>query len=148
MSGQKPYLDSSALAKRYVEERGSDAMDLIFEEAEQGTRPFLFSLWNVGELAVVFHKYRKDGLLKASTMMSAFLSEMKRLGKSRAAEVVPVSGSLIADAVAYTLKHHVCVGDALQVASCKMVSGARFVTADRKLTGVAEREGVETSLVA
>jgi hypothetical protein len=41
----------------------------------------------VGELAVVFDKYERDGLLEAKRVMMTFLEEMKRLGKSRAAEM-------------------------------------------------------------
>ena len=79
------YLDSSALAKRYVQERGSESMDKIFESAEKGEEPVFFSMWNVGELAVMFDKYEQEGLLEAKQVMMTFLEEMRRLSKSRAA---------------------------------------------------------------
>ncbi len=141
------YLDSSALAKRYVEEKGSEAMDQIFERAEKGEESLFFSTWNVGELAVVFDKYERAGLLEAKHVMTTFLQEIKRLGKSRAAEVVPVSGSVIANAVVLTLRHHIYVADALQVISCQTISSAGFVTADRRLAGIAEEEGLKTTVV-
>ncbi len=141
------YLDSSALAKRYVEEKGSEAMDQIFERAEKGEESLFFSTWNVGELAVVFDKYEREGLLEAKHVMTTFLQEVKRLGKSRAAEVVPVSGSVIANAVVLTLRHHIYVADALQVISCQTISSAGFVTADRRLAGIAEEEGLKTTVV-
>jgi uncharacterized protein len=141
------YLDSSALAKRYVQERGSDRMDQIFERAEKGEEPVFFSMWNVGELAVVFDKYERDGLLDAKHVMLTFLEEVKRLGKSKAAEMVPVSGSMIAEAVALTFKHHAYVADALQVVSCQTEEDARFVTADRRLAGIARDEGLKVTLV-
>lgn len=141
------YLDSSALAKRYVQEEGSDRMDQIFERAEKGEESVFFSTWNVGELAVVFDKYEREGLLEAKPVMMTFLKEVKRLGKSRAAEVVPVSGSVIADAVTLTFKHHVYMADALQVVSCQTVAGAGFVTADRRLAGIARDEGLRATLV-
>ena len=141
------YLDSSALAKRYVQEEGSDRMDLIFERAEKGEETVFFSTWNVGELAVVFDKYERDGLLEAKPVMMTFLNEVRRLGKARSAEVVPVSGSLIAEAVALTLKHHIYVADALQVASCLTITNAGFVTADRRLAGVARGEGLKATLI-
>jgi uncharacterized protein len=141
------YLDSSALAKRYVQEGGSDRMDQIFERAEKGEEPVFFSMWNVGELAVVFDKYERDGLLDAKHVMLTFLEEVKRLGKSKAAEMVPVSGSMIAEAVALTFKHHAYVADALQVVSCQTEEDARFVTADRRLAGIARDEGLKVTLV-
>ncbi len=141
------YLDSSALAKRYVEEEGSDKMDRIFEAAEKGEESVFFSTWNVGELAVVFDKYEREGLLEAKRVMMTFLEEMKRLGKSRAAEMVPVSGSVIAQAVTLTFKHHIYVADALQVISCRTVTDAEFVTADRRLAGIAKDEGLKVTIV-
>lgn len=122
-------------------------MDEIFERAEKGEEPLFFSAWNVGELAVVFDKYEREGLLDAKEVMMTFLGEVKRLGKSRAAEVVPVSGSVVADAVALTRKHHVCVADAIQVASCQTASRAGFVTADRRLARIARQEGSRVTLV-
>jgi uncharacterized protein len=141
------YLDSSALAKRYVQEDGSDRMDQIFERAEKGQESLFFSTWNVGELAAVFDKYEREGLLEAKTVMMTFLGEVKRLGKSRSAGVVPVSGSLIAEAVALTFKHHIYVADSIQVASCQTVKDAGFVTADRRLADVARDEGLKAALI-
>ena len=141
------YLDSSALAKRYVEEGGSERMDQIFERAEKGEEPVFFSMWNVGELAVVFDKYEREGLLEAKQVMMTFLEEMKRLGKSRAAEVVTVSGSLMAEAVTLTFKHHAYIADTLQVVSCQTEAAAGFVTADRRLAAIAKDEGLQVTLV-
>lgn len=141
------YLDSSALAKRYVEEEGSDKMDQIFEAAEKGEDSVFLSTWNVGELAVVFDKYEREGLLEAKPVMMTFLAEMKRLAKSRAVELVQVSGSVIAEAVALTFKHHIYVADAVQVVSCQAVAGAEFVTADRRLASIAKEEGLKATLV-
>ena len=141
------YIDSSALAKRYVQEVGSDGMDQIFASAERGEESIFFSMWNVGELAVVFDKYEREGLLSAKPVMTTFLEEVKRLGRSKAAEVVPVSGSLIAEAVNLTFTHHIYVADALQVVSCQTVAGSEFVTADRRLAGIAKDEGLKVTLV-
>ena len=146
MPGQKFYLDSSALAKRYVQEPGTDEMDSIFEDAEKGDSSVVFSVWNIGELAVVLDKYERRGLLTARDVMMRFLGETKRLAKARSAEVVPVSGETMATATAYALEHHVYVADALQIASCK-ASAATFVTSDRRLSNVAAKEGLATKLL-
>ncbi|MDG6954921.1 MAG: type II toxin-antitoxin system VapC family toxin, partial [Nitrososphaerota archaeon] len=122
-------IGTTTLAKRYAEEEGSDEMDQIFERAEKGEESVFFSMWNVGELAVVLDKYEREGLLEAKPVMMTFLEEAKRLGKSRAAEIVPVSGSLMAQALTLVFKHHIYVADALQVVSCQTVTGAGLVTA-------------------
>jgi len=51
------YLDTSALVKRYVSERGSESIDQIFTNAHSGEATIASSYWNVGEAAVVFDKY-------------------------------------------------------------------------------------------
>lgn len=130
-----------------MEEAGSKKVDSYFEDAEKGGSSIVFSVWNIGELAVVFDKYERDGLLTASKVMRTFLAEMKRLGKSRAAEVVPVAGHTVADSVAQVLKHHIYLADALQIASCKTADAGSFVTADRRLAEVAMAEGLAASLV-
>jgi predicted nucleic acid-binding protein len=133
--------------KRYVEEAGSAEVDSYFEDAEKGGSSIVFSVWNIGELAVVFDKYERDGLLTANKVVRTFLAEMKRLGRSRAAEVVPVAGHIVADSVALVLKHHVYVADAIQIASCKTANAGSFVTADRHLAEVAKDEGLAASLI-
>jgi predicted nucleic acid-binding protein len=44
-------------------------------------------------------------------------------------------------------KHHAYVADALQVVSCQTEGGAGFVTADRRLAGIARDEGLKVTLV-
>lgn len=148
MPGQKLYLDSSALAKRYVEEAGSQEVDAFFEDAEKRGFSLFFSTWNIGELAVVFDKYEREGLLSAVQVMTTFLAEMKRLAKSRAAAVVPATGRHIADSVAYVLKHHIYIADALQIASCKSAGADRIVTADKRLAEAARDEGLDVTIIS
>lgn len=88
-----------------------------------------------------------SGTLEAKSVMMAFLGEVKRLGKARSAGVVPISGPLIAEAVAPTLKQQIYIADALQVVSCRTVTDAGFVTADPRLAGVARVEGLKAVLI-
>ena len=57
------YLDSSAVAKRYVEEKGSDLVDRIYSRAEAGDLQMAFSIWNVGEVLGVLDRYRMRKIL-------------------------------------------------------------------------------------
>lgn len=136
------------LAKRYVEEEGSRAVDLMFREAEDGKASLCYSIWNVGELAVVFDKYSRGGIVEAKETLRKFLGESKRLGKMRVMELVPLNSSLISSSVKYILKHHIYVADALQIASCVASFCTHFVTADTKLNRVAMEEGLQTIPVA
>lgn len=48
MKEKNVYLDSSAIVKRYVSEKGSEAVDFIFDNAEAEKAKISFSIWNVG----------------------------------------------------------------------------------------------------
>ncbi|MEZ0248393.1 MAG: hypothetical protein ABWJ97_03890 [Thermoproteus sp.] len=50
------YLDSSALVKRYVKERGSDVVAGLFRKAYGGDAAMAFSVYNIGEVLTAFDK--------------------------------------------------------------------------------------------
>ena len=136
------YLDTSALVKRYVLERGSDVVDGIFEEAHRGGSSIALSLWNVGEAAVVFDKYQKRMCLDAKRAMHLLLSELRTLSLIHSLVLVRVSHRAIMKSIEIALKHHVYIADALQIASHVISKSTELVTADRELFEVASREGV------
>ena len=51
------YSDTSALVKRYVEERGSETVDGVYGDAYRGVKTLSFSFWNIAEAVVVSDKY-------------------------------------------------------------------------------------------
>lgn len=60
------YLDSSALAKRYKNEAGSEAVDALYRRAEALDLRLAFSLWNIGEVLRTFARARSQGILTSS----------------------------------------------------------------------------------
>ncbi|MFG1461141.1 MAG: hypothetical protein AAE987_07175 [Thermoplasmataceae archaeon] len=54
MQGQRVYLDTSMLVKRYVKEVKSDIADTFFHLAQRSEAVFCISEINLGETAVVF----------------------------------------------------------------------------------------------
>jgi len=83
---RKVYLDSSVLVKRYVEEKGSDIVDLIYSKSEVGKIVLVFSAWNIGEVLGVLDKYlakKAIGPIKFRECVNRLLLEsikMVRLG--------------------------------------------------------------------
>ncbi|MEM4606535.1 MAG: type II toxin-antitoxin system VapC family toxin, partial [Thermofilaceae archaeon] len=80
----KVYLDSSAIVKRYVEERGSTIVRKVYREAYSGSATLTVSAWNIGEVLGVFNKYRRRGWLSEEGYTEAlrtFASETSRLIK-------------------------------------------------------------------
>ena len=62
MSVESIYLDTSALIKRYILEEYSEHVDRLYREAHAGRVRIGFSIWNIGEVAVVLDKYERGEL--------------------------------------------------------------------------------------
>ncbi|MCW6159674.1 MAG: type II toxin-antitoxin system VapC family toxin [Candidatus Micrarchaeales archaeon] len=143
MSEQRVYLDTSAVAKRYAEEKDSDIMDKIYADAEMKKSKLCFSLWNIGETVGVFDKYRKSIDPKERTRI--FLDETIRLIGNGALEIIEVSSDLLSHAIKIVLKHHIYIADAVQIASASEFKAEMFVTADESLAKTAEKEGFKVT---
>ncbi|RLI84796.1 MAG: PIN domain nuclease, partial [Archaeoglobales archaeon] len=62
---KRVYLDSSAIVKRYIKERGTEVVDLVFDNAELGNVKIFFSIWNIGEVLGVLDRYRRRNLISS-----------------------------------------------------------------------------------
>jgi predicted nucleic acid-binding protein len=51
---------------------------------------------------------------------------------------------LLRETIKLILRYHIYVADALQIASAKAVKSTAFVTGDKKLISIAEKEGLKT----
>lgn len=145
MNGKRLYLDSSSLVKRYVEERGSDAADAIYERAEQGKVEVQFSLWNVGEVLGAIDQYRVRGLLTESefnTAVSSFIGETLKLVRLGSVRITPFTATILIESYRLVLSYNVYQADALQIATCKDSKGYYLVSGDRRLVGIASKEGI------
>lgn len=142
----KVYLDSSAIVKRYVEERGSTIVRKVYREAYSGSATLTVSAWNIGEVLGVFNKYRRRGWLSEEGYTEAlrtFASETSRLIKLGVMSLVPVRTSILIASWSLTLKHNIYQADALQVVSAKHAGADIFYTGDRELAKVASSEGLK-----
>jgi|YelNatPaOPRAMG01_1025707.scaffolds.fasta_scaffold78184_2 predicted nucleic acid-binding protein len=60
MNAKLVYLDSCSIVKRYIEEKGSEVIDTLYEKAESGKLKFAFSIWNLSEVIGALDKYFQE----------------------------------------------------------------------------------------
>jgi predicted nucleic acid-binding protein len=141
MGERDVYLDTSALAKRYLKERDSDKVDELYRNAEMGKIKLHFSLWNIGEVCGVFDKHRENTNPKSD--LELLLGESTRLVVSGRLNVMEISNDVVMGALEIVLKYHIYVADALQLATAHIAGAKRFVTADKMLIRIAKKEGFD-----
>ena len=142
------YLDSSALLKRYILERGTERVEELYLQALNGEASLHLSTWNIGEALGAFSKYRRRGWLgdeEHGAARQAFIMEMTRLIKLGVAELVPVRSSLLAESWPLVERHDIYQADALQITSARSVDADELVTGDRRLAEVSEAEAVKAT---
>lgn len=145
MPVKRIYLDSSSIAKRYVEERGSAIIDRVYDAAETGILKMHFSIWNVGEVLGAFDRYVMRNILAKDdfrTSVSDFLSESIKLGRLGTLVISPLESPVLTEAWLILVRQHVYEADALQVATAKSLNCDVLLTADRSLVDTCRRESV------
>lgn len=146
MSVKIVYLDSSSIVKRYVEEKGSDVIDTVYEKAEASKLRFVFSIWNVGEVFGAFDRYAVRGLLSEhmfKTALQDFLSESIKMSRLDLLQIMSITSKSFIDSWQLILKHHIYGVDALQISTSKEVACDLFLSADKRLVDVAKKEGIK-----
>lgn len=141
MGERDVYLDTSALAKRYLKERDSDKVDELYRNAEMGKTKLHFSLWNIEEVCGVFDKHRENTNTKSD--LELLPGESTRLVVSGRLNVMEISNDVVMRALEIVLKYHIYDADTLQLATAHIVGAKRFVTADKMLIRIAKKEGFD-----
>jgi len=143
------YFDTSAIVKRYHQEKGSIVIDRIFSSKVK--KSFATSYWTVLEFAVAFtaKRERKQISKKAFNIaMASFLKELTDLFTIRS-----VDDDIVAAAIPYAIKHGLASADSLHLATVLELRGfveefgvgdrVTFVSADSKLCQAAKKENLE-----
>lgn len=131
--------------KRYVEEKSSEVLDKVYEEAEAGRSGVTFSVWNLGEAIGVLDRYLARGLISEkdlNTALRSLTSESMKMAKLGALRMLPMTSKSLIESWMLVLRHHVYEADALQIASSKEVGCNLFLAADQRLVQVARKEGI------
>ena len=136
----KAYLDSSAFAKRFVEERGSDGVEVICAEASE----LGLSVLCVPEIVSALNRRRRE-----RTLTQEQYDEAKRrlLNDVRDADIIALTPSVIGSAIMVLEASPVRAMDALHVA-CALEWGAElFVSSDRRQIKAARKSGLATCFI-
>jgi len=141
------YLDTSAIIKRYIEEKGSAEVHKVYGRELVGDIYIAFSAWNIGEAIVVFNKYLNRGYISEKeyeTVKRLFISELIRFAKLRLLRLVPVKTEIIISSIPLAEKYKLYIADTIQITSAKRVNSSEFYTADRKLHEAALSENLNS----
>ncbi|PLJ78206.1 type II toxin-antitoxin system VapC family toxin [Infirmifilum sp. SLHALR2] len=142
MGAQRAYLYTSAAVERYVTEEGSSRVDALYREAHAGNLMIGFSVWNIGEVAVVLDKYEKRGVIgDAREVFASFIGETRLLARLSQLSLVSLKYDVLASTIGYVFKHGIYIADAVQFASARGFDA--FLTYDKRLARLAEVEGLK-----
>lgn len=138
------FLDTSALAKHYVEEIGSGWIRSLV--ATKAHRTIAVCDLTPIEFFAVLARRQREGLLteaEQSTLQSEFLTHLE------AYLVIPLKGNVLTNAREFVTKYPLRPPDALQLASALYIArdlgeDAVFLCADHQLLAAAEAEGLAT----
>jgi len=116
-----------------------------FDQAERGELLLTFSLWNFGEIFGIFDERRRRGWLtekEFSEVLRMFSSEIAKLLRLKALEIVPVSASILTESWGIILNQHVYAADALQITACIYAKSDALLSADKELVTTSRKIGL------
>lgn len=139
------FVDTSALAKRYLSEAGSGWVR-SWIAAEAGHTITLSQIASV-ELASVLARRVREGHLRPAIAQGLYSSFRHHV--SRHYVVTPVTGDLLDQAAMLSFRHRLRSLDAIQLSSAletQSLAGAaiQFISSDANLLSVAALEGLKT----
>ena len=150
MSARNVYLDTSAIVKRYIEEKGSELVDDLYGRAEVGALRISFSMSNVGELigALDQHLSRKViSEMQFRTSTRDFVAETTKLFRLGYLNIRSPTAKIFADAWYLVFSSHIYEADAIQIATAKSLECDLFLSADAELIEVAKQTNLQAANV-
>ena len=136
----KIVLDSSAFAKRFIAETGSQQVDAILRDASE----LGLSILCVPELVSALNRRVREGLLPPSAYTRLKLRLTEEVNDATILQLTPtVTGIAV-----HLLENHILrASDALHIACAIGWEADLFVTADRRQLAAARAAGVRTQPV-
>lgn len=135
------FLDSSALAKRYVQEPGSDRLQEILLSASA----LGISILGIAEVTSALCRRRRENALTQSQYLRAKHTLFEDVADS---SVVNVTDHVVARAVELLERWPLRSSDSLQIASAAEWSADLFVSADERQCKAAQASGLQVEELA
>ena len=136
----KAYLDSSAFAKRFIDEVGSDDVEQVCAEATD----LGLSVLCVPEIVSALNRRRRE---RALTRGQYYLAKKYLLEDVRDSDVIHLTPSVMASCVDVLENNPLRTLDAVHVASAVEWGAELFVSADKRQLAAARRVGLATRAV-
>lgn len=133
----KAYLDSSAFAKRFVEEQGSDAVEKVCAQAHE----LGLSVLCVPEVISALNRRLRERLLTPSQYRQA---KQRVLDDVRDADIIQLTPTVVGTAIQILEASRVRAMDALHIACALEWEAGVFVSADERQLAAAKRAGLNT----
>lgn len=135
------FFDSSALAKRYIEERGSDQVQAILSSASA----LAVSVICVPEIISALCRRRRERKLSSDQYQTARASLLSDIND---ATVVGMTDEVVARAVALLERFSLRSADVLHIACAAEWSTELFVSADARQCGAAKAHGLKVKPIS
>lgn len=136
----KTFLDSSAFAKRFVDEAGSDKVENTCAQASE----LGLSVICVPEIISALNRRRRERALTTTQYAEA---KQRLFDDVRDADIINLAVSVVGASIGVLEASPVRAMDALHIA-CALEWGAQlFVSSDKKQLSAAQRAGMKTQAV-
>lgn len=136
----KTFLDSSAFAKRFVDEAGSGKVeDICAQASELG-----LSVICVPEIVSALNRLRRERSLTAAQYSEA---KQRLVDDVRDADIINLAVPVVGSAIGILERSPVRAMDALHIACAREWGAALFVSSDKKQLNAARRAGMRTQAV-
>jgi len=134
------FFDSSALAKRYVEEKGSERVQAILSSAST----LAVSVICIPEIVSALYRRRRERKLSTEEYQNAKASLLSDIDD---ATIIGITQEVVAQAVALLEQFSLRGGDALHVACASEWSTDLFVSADNRQCAAARAHGLRIEAI-
>ena len=129
------YMDSSAFAKRYIEEPGTARVRALLAVADE----LLLSMLTLPEVAGALNRLRRDGRLADADYAGC---KQRLLADLEGASVIAITPAILSSAVRCLESVPLRAADAVHVAAALEANPDRFVSADHRQCKAARAMGL------
>jgi len=144
------YFDASALAKRYVKEKGSEIVLRLFSVVDIG--PMRALMIGVAEVVSIFVRKKNGGIISPDLFRASLLLFKQEILENLHFKKIDADSILISRAIPLVEKHSINATDAVVLRSAMDISAFEkdrgsqlfLVTADKRLETAAKTEGLPT----
>ncbi|HMO03850.1 MAG TPA: type II toxin-antitoxin system VapC family toxin [Kiritimatiellia bacterium] len=136
----KTFFDSSAFAKRYMDEKGSSVVDDICQDTDE----LALCVICIPEIISALNRRVREKHIAPSDYHAA---KTHLIDDVRDAEIINLTDDVVAHSISILEHNAIRAMDALHVASAQAWGADLFVSSDKNQVKAAQKQGIKTKLV-